>query len=226
MAKYRHGTYAAMVGDASVRAALHTEQRGLCAYCERRLRHADAADHQTRVEHFHPQHGADANPKACRTASGTKDLSKADTAWSNLLLCCNGKVGRNDECCDRRKRNTDICDDFKNPKALAAERLIKISATGEAIALESILPPAAQHVVDDVLGLNACELKIAREERFKATQREIFLFRSAKGFATTKALKSAFADRLRLRAWHGEVEYASVNLTLADRLDPLPAPKR
>ena len=219
MHRANKSSYAALVGDATVRAALHTEQHGHCAYCERPIRPATHVDHQTRIDHFHPQKGKATHAKACKRASGTNQLHSASTAWSNMVLCCNGQLEGKLECCDRSKDNTDICDDFRNPKTYEAERLVEIHSDGAAVAC-GYMPAQAQQVIDHVLRLNERELKAARHERLRAVKAEIHGFRSTQGYAPTRAAKSKFAERLRQRVSNGDVAYGSVNLTLAARLDP------
>ena len=73
---------------AEIVARLYADQRGLCAYCMRRLTEPSTA--AVRVEHWAPRHEADADP----------------FAWRDLLGVCDGGgdgAPRAQQHCDRRK---------------------------------------------------------------------------------------------------------------------------
>src|SRR6476661_6287424 len=107
-------TFDSLKAVPTVRPALAREQGYRCAYCERRIVISD--DRETRIEHFHPRHGTITNSQ-CSAQAGTSTLADAPVAWINLLLCCDGRAVGNDETCDVKKRNTDVCDGIRNPKA-------------------------------------------------------------------------------------------------------------
>jgi uncharacterized protein (TIGR02646 family) len=75
-----------------VRMSLYREQKGLCAYCMRRIK----PDHQSVIEHFIPVE-----------KEGEKALD-----YQNLLLCCDGGRTSDDKnkvlCCDASKQNRTI----------------------------------------------------------------------------------------------------------------------
>lgn len=64
-----------------LRASLHKEQHGLCAYCNSRIND----DHTSRIEHFQPQ----------------SLYPKRQLDYTNLLLCCGDRY----KCCDTTKRD-------------------------------------------------------------------------------------------------------------------------
>lgn len=70
-----------------MRVALVAEQRGLCAYCNRRI--DDGA--KTTIEHWYPRSRPDCDP----------------FAWEHLLAVCPGgtNVGSSDAHCDKRRGN-------------------------------------------------------------------------------------------------------------------------
>lgn len=175
------GSFRALSSESAVRGALFDEQGGRCAYCERRLRDPrDGSDHRTRIEHYHPQHpavngpGAPKDAQACLRASGAPSIAAAPTAWSNLLLCCDGEehAPPANRHCDVRKGNVDICHEFRNPKNATRARILDVSARGR-VGPATGMPPGAARVVDVVLGLNTPTLVRAREQVFGALMREI-----------------------------------------------------
>jgi uncharacterized protein (TIGR02646 family) len=147
-----------------VRGKLYDEQNGRCAYCERRLRDASGAS-GTRIEHFHPQHGArQQEPDACLQAAGASTLEQAAVSWTNLLLCCGG-TGWGTDTCDVRKGSEDICGVLKNPKTIPASlpSLIHVGPTGSALPYATN-DAGAQQVIDTVLALNTPFLASKRAE--------------------------------------------------------------
>ncbi len=82
-----------------VKAALRTDQGGICAYCEIDLKERDShGNADFRIEHFHP--------KSDRTSSHNWALD-----WQNLLGCCHGGSQRNVVDADERFTSPDhSCD--------------------------------------------------------------------------------------------------------------------
>jgi len=200
--------------DPAIRRALWDEQSGRCAYCERTLRDPARPDHQTRIEHFHPQSGrvwtAD-----CSLCSGAIDNHDASTRWTNLLLCCDGhQVAGSDFTCDKSKAATDICADFRNPKLWTHEQVVVVDRGGRALPGTG-LPTGAEAVVDVVLNLNARHLVAARKAVIAAQLRELGRMRAINGGLTVKQ-RAKFAARLRAEA--ETAEFASALLTVADVL--------
>ncbi len=133
-----------------LRASLRAEQRGLCAYCNRRLppmtpeTAVDAYDPAVRIELWRP-----------RSASGTDPF-----AWEDLLACCSGGGAAArlvDRTCDRRKEDQALTVHPARPVP-DPEQAVRLNAGGRATAKSAAL----QGEVDDVLGLNAPLLCSAR----------------------------------------------------------------
>jgi uncharacterized protein (TIGR02646 family) len=200
--------------DPAVRRALWNEQGGRCAYCERTLRDPARHDHQTRIEHFHPQSGRvwTADCSLCSGAVGNHD---APTKWTNLLLCCDGnQVAGSEFTCDKSKAATDICAEFRNPKIWTHEQVVVVDRDGRARP-SSGLPAGAEAVVDAVLNLNAKHLVAARRAVIGARLRKLERMRSTHHGLTAQQ-REKLAAGLRVEA--STAEFASALLTVADGL--------
>ncbi|GAB2558817.1 HNH endonuclease family protein [Nocardia heshunensis] len=206
--------FAELSSDPTIRRALWEEQGGHCAYCERTLRDPDRPDHQTRIEHFHPQ-SASLWTETCATCSGAGDNRDAPTRWTNLLLCCDGnqQAGK-DFTCDKSKANSHICADFRNPKTWSQPQVVVIDRDGRARPAPG-LPHGAVAVIDNVLRLNTNHLIAARKRAMSAYLREIHASKT-KHHGLSDARREQFAARFRDVA--ATVEYGSVLLMLADHL--------
>ncbi|MCY4472423.1 MAG: TIGR02646 family protein [Kistimonas sp.] len=102
-----------------IKAALRSDQGGICAYCEIDLKARDSEGNADfRVEHFHP--------KSDRASSYNWALD-----WKNLLGCCHGGNQRNvvdaderftspDHSCDVPKDNKVLDDVILNPLMIPA----------------------------------------------------------------------------------------------------------
>jgi uncharacterized protein (TIGR02646 family) len=207
--------YREVSSDKSIRQALWMQQGKRCAYCERILRDPERVDHRTKIEHFHPQSGGAWNDN-CERASGASDETRSATAWSNLLLCCDGnELARVERTCDTSKGNTDICGGFRNPKSWHAPSLVIIDDNGRAHPAGG-LPSEASTVVDQVLNLNSPELVRARKNVLGARRKRI---------AKSKAVHQGWTGHQRseiaavLRRDAGSSEYGSTLISLADRLE-------
>ncbi|MBF4590697.1 hypothetical protein [Curtobacterium sp. VKM Ac-1395] len=199
--------------ERAIRRVLWEQQGGRCAYCERRLRHWDRDDHQTRIEHFHPQNG-NVWSSVCKLRSGAATQTKASTTWKNFLLCCNGEepLDKSFHRCDVTKYNTDICETFRNPRDWDGDRLVDIKRSGKAVARPG-MPAGAQDVLDSVVRVNAPELVEVRKRVLGDLEIVVRAFWN--GSAAQRAL---VASRLREQA--ETVEYATTYLTLAARFEP------
>jgi uncharacterized protein (TIGR02646 family) len=219
--RYRaaRATYGELSADKDIRRALRDQQKGLCAYCERRLRDVERDDHRTRIEHFHPQAGTrwDAD---CQVCSGAGSQADSPTTWTNLLLCCDGNEHAGEDfTCDKLKNNTDICSEFRNPRVFAGSALVVINAIDGTAQAAPGLPAGAGGVVDEVLNLNAKHLIDARLSLLQAIRRELMpKITMVRSEAQRKSARAQIAARARRDAT--ESEYPSVYLAFADRLDP------
>ncbi len=219
------GTYEEMSGVAAVRQALYDEQGGICAYCEQLLSLPEAETgpgrkgrHKTKIEHFHPRHSKTSEDDACLRESGEAQLQHADTAWSNMLLCCHGGLdGANVEShCDTRKDGADICARFRNPKTTSVQRLATVEPDGRLVAASG-MPHGAQDVIDGVLGLNNRGLVRGRHEFVRALRRRIAQKKQTHG-PRWPTHRNGVADKLELEAQASRQEFPSVLLAAADRL--------
>lgn len=198
--------------DGNLRQALYDAQKGLCAYCERRL-----GEH-TKIEHFHPRTGAAPWTQSCRAQSGAPTQDRSRTAWRNLILCCpGGERGSGDRTCDTAKADRDICSTFENPKGSSRPWLALPDRGGKLIAVAS-LPSGAQSVIDDVLRLNTKSLVDARREQYLA------LIRNAVGRRSQREdrnhdLKRRMAARVRQRGQDEAVAFPAVFELVARELE-------
>jgi uncharacterized protein (TIGR02646 family) len=209
--------FSELSSEPSIRRALWEQQGRRCAYCERLLRDPSRDDHQTRIEHFHPQSSAQWNTD-CKRASGAGTKAKAPTTWSNLLLCCDGNesVGK-PFTCDKSKDDIEICADFRNPKLWSGhpDRLVNIDREGRAEPVVG-LPARASHVVDDVLNLNAEHVVEARQRVATPRRQELKKWK-ARHQGLDDQQRAVLVERWRTRAETSP--YGTALLSLADWLE-------
>lgn len=203
----------------SVRQRLFDEQRGRCAYCERKisLTGSDVVT-TTRIEHFHPRSAVGgAFTKRCRDASGAPSGEQATVTWQNLLLCCSGE-SLNGATCDRKKASQDVCANFPNPKRTPpqVESLIEVEPSGRAIPRSGGPDEERQRIIDDVFGLNDEALVAARLTVRTAIARQIETRRRVRR-GLPAGERRVIAARLRQQA--ETAEFGSVLLTVARRLE-------
>lgn len=127
-----HADYDNFAGKGALRQALVAEQRGLCCYCQSRIR--PTADGM-KIEHW-----------LCQADHPDRQLD-----YQNLLGACRGNEGRTreEQHCDSHKGNAELCFsvcDADHP----IERCIKFLGDGR---LESD-DDRIQRAIDDVLNLN------------------------------------------------------------------------
>lgn len=206
--------YSQLSSEPAIRQALWDQQGGYCAYCERKLRPPTALNHQSRIEHFHPQNGTIWTTD-CRLCSNAQNDDEAPTSWLNLLLCCDGNehLGRQFTC-DKLKDNTDICSHFRNPKQWKGANLVSIDREGRAVAVDG-LPMGAENVVDKVFNLNADHLIKVRKNIINAWRREVVNIKKKNNGLSPQEI-SRLADRIRKNA--SDREYPSTQLSVADQL--------
>jgi len=208
-------TFASLSSNPAIRQALWSQQGGRCAYCECRLKDPSSPNHNTRIEHFHPQSSGHWNSRCahqCRLKVG--ENSKAPIAWGNLLLCCDGQQAAGvDFTCDKSKANTHICADFVNPKVWSSPRLLEIDRSGVALAVSG-LPLNATNVINNILCLNAPHLIKARKTVHDANLR-VIRRQGAMGAALTPSRRQQIRSALRTSAQTSE--YSATLLSLADR---------
>lgn len=117
----------------SVRESLVREQRGLCAYCMKRIEPND----RMHIEHFTP-------------VKGHKDMV---LNYQNMLGCCKGGGGRNEEnrvlCCDAAKKEKSISLDPRNKEMMAK---VRYSFKGRIYVYPE--DSSLQHDIDRTLMLN------------------------------------------------------------------------
>lgn len=208
-------TYDELKSHASVRRQLWAQQAGRCAYCERSIRNPDDdGEHRTKIEHFHPQKG-NRWGGACQAGSGAKQHTESPTKWSNMLLCCDGNEGAGyDRRCDTSKGNTDICEEFRNPKNWAHGAMLDVQKSGR-VTPATGLPEGAERVVESILNLNSRELVDARRRLFAALKKAV-VTKSRKHRGLNQAQRIEIIETLRRSATTQEygVVYLSVAKTL------------
>jgi uncharacterized protein (TIGR02646 family) len=205
------------------REQLYQDQKGLCAYCERKIRPDDGSilkAHKTVIEHFHPQHGSMLRSN-CELASGAKDQPSSRSEWTNLLLCCDGNRNSGGApCCDNSKGDSDICADFRNPKQVPAtlECLVDVGNSGRLSAKKHSMPDGADEVIDTELGLNSSELIEARRRKITELKRRLSRAQALK-HGLNKAQKDEFARKIREEADQFGFEFPSAYLAVAQQLE-------
>ena len=130
--KQPHADYDNYADKDTLRKTLVAEQRGVCCYCQSRIR---PNSEEMKIEHFQCQNGYPAR----------------QLDFTNLLGACTGGHGRpvRDQHCDTRKGNTDLCFSVCDP-AHPIERKIRYKGNGEIAADDE----AVQTALNDVLNLN------------------------------------------------------------------------
>lgn len=127
-----HAGYGNFAGRDALRQALVAEQRGLCCYCQSRIRPTNEG---MKIEHWQ-----------CQADHPDKALD-----YSNLLGACRGNEGRphDEQHCDSRKGNAELCFSVCDP-AHPIERRIKFLGDGRLDSDED----AVRLAINDVLNLN------------------------------------------------------------------------
>lgn len=127
-----HADYDNYTGKDALRLALVAEQRGLCCYCQSRIR--PTADGM-KIEHWQSQTGFPAR----------------QLDYSNLLGACLGGHGRaeKDQHCDTRKGNSALCFSVCDT-AHPVERQIKFLGDGRIASDDATVDSA----LNDILNLN------------------------------------------------------------------------
>lgn len=208
-------TFPEYSSNSEIRRALWEEQRGRCAYCERRLRDPARPDHNTRIEHFHPQ-SLSQWERDCTLCTRAASGDDAPTVWTNLLLCCDGaEQAGSDFTCDKAKADQHICTRFRNPKTWTAERLVEVDRSGRVSAAAG-MPAGAAAVIDATLNLNADHLVEVRKH-IAAELYKRFLAEKVNRHGLTPGHRAKIAAAWRKRA--ETAEYSTVYLSLADRVE-------
>lgn len=127
-----HADYDNFADKDALRQALVAEQRGLCCYCQSRIR---ATPDGMKIEHWQSQSG--------------HPMRQLD--FNNLLGACLGGQGRpeREQHCDSRKGNLDICFSVSDP-AHPIERQIRFLGNGQ-ISSDNA---AVKEELNSVLNLN------------------------------------------------------------------------
>lgn len=136
-----HANYANYADKAALRQALVAEQRGLCCYCQSRIR---ATPEGMKIEHWQ-----------CQAEHPGRQLD-----YSNLLGACLGGHGRpeREQHCDTRKGNNGLCFSVCDP-AHPIERKIRFLGSGEITSDDEMVRKA----INEVLNLNRSRLKENRK---------------------------------------------------------------
>lgn len=131
-----HGDYDNYTDKDTLRQSLVAEQRGLCCYCQSRIR-PDAAS--MKIEHWQ-----------CQAEYPARQLN-----YRNLLGACLGGHGRpeREQHCDTRKGNETLCFCPADP-AHPIERRIKFLGNGEIASDDDAINTA----LNDILNLNLGQL--------------------------------------------------------------------
>lgn len=146
----QHADYDNYSDKDTLRNSLVSEQRGICCYCQSRIRPQGDA---MKIEHWQ-----------CQDQFPTEQLN-----YSNLLGACLGNAGQrpNQQHCDTRKANDSLSKNPANP-AHQVENLIRFNGDGS---IESD-DPVFDREINDVLNLNLQFLKNNRKatlDGFQAT---------------------------------------------------------
>lgn len=146
-----HADYDNYADKAGLRQALVAEQRGLCCYCQSRIR---AAPDAMKIEHWQ-----------CRAVYPARQLD-----FTNLLGACLGGYGRpeREQHCDSRKGIVELCISVCDP-AHPIERQIRFLGNGEITADDEPVRAA----LNDVLNLNWPRLVSNRRAVLDAFQRRL-----------------------------------------------------
>lgn len=146
-----HANYDNYTDKAALREALITEQRGLCCYCQSRIR---ATPDGMKIEHWQ-----------CQANHTARQLD-----YRNLLGACLGGHGRpeRDQHCDTRKGNNDLCFSVCDPLH-PIERQIRFLGDGTIQADDSAIDEA----LNAVLNLNLPRLVSNRKAVLTAFQQRL-----------------------------------------------------
>jgi uncharacterized protein (TIGR02646 family) len=136
-----HADYNNYADKAALRQALVAEQRGLCCYCQSRIR---ATPEEMKIEHWQ-----------CQADHPGRQLD-----FGNLHGACLGGHGRpeREQHCDTRKGNNGLCFSVCDP-AHPVERQIKFLGNGRIESDDAVI----NNALNDVLNLNWTRLVINRK---------------------------------------------------------------
>ncbi len=139
--KQPHANYDNYADKETLRHALVAEQRGVCCYCQSRIR---ATPLGMKIEHWQ-----------CQTKYPARQLD-----FTNLFGACLGGHGRpeREQHCDSRKGNADLCFSVCDP-AHPIERQIRFLGNGEITSDDA----AVRGALNDVLNLNWTRLVANRK---------------------------------------------------------------
>lgn len=146
-----HADYDNYADKAGLRQALVAEQRGVCCYCQSRIR---ATPGGMKIEHWQSQTGHPAR----------------QLEFTNLLAACLGGHGRlpREQHCDTLKGNTDLCFSVCDP-AHPIERQVRFLGDGQ-ISSDDV---AIAQAIDTVLNLNLPRLVSNRRALLAAFQQRL-----------------------------------------------------
>lgn len=146
-----HSDYDNYADKAALRQALVTEQRGLCCYCQSRIR---ATPEGMKIEHWQCQ----------------ADHPERQLDFSNLLGACLGGHGRpeREQHCDTRKGNNGLCFSVCDP-AHPIERQIRFLGDGTIKADDGVIDDA----LNTALNLNLPRLVSNRKAVLAAFQQRL-----------------------------------------------------
>jgi uncharacterized protein (TIGR02646 family) len=149
--KQPHADYDNYPDKETLRIALVAEQRGLCCYCQSRIR--PSPEHM-KIEHWQ-----------CQQAHPTRQLD-----FSNLHGACLGGEGRpeREQHCDTRKGNDVLCFSVCDPTR-PIEHKIHFRGDGKI----SSDDPAIENAINGVLNLNLARLVINRQAVLTAFQERL-----------------------------------------------------
>ena len=149
--KQPYADYDNYADKANLRMSLVAEQRGVCCYCQSRIR---ATSDRMKIEHWR-----------CQTTYPKRQLD-----FINLLGSCLGGHGRpeREQHCDTHKANADLCFSVCDP-AHPVERLIRFLGNGEITADEVLVKTA----LNDTLNLNFSRLANNRKAVLQAFQQRL-----------------------------------------------------
>jgi uncharacterized protein (TIGR02646 family) len=146
-----HADYDNYIDKGALREALVAEQRGLCCYCQVRIR---ATAEGMKIEHWQ-----------CQADHPGRQLS-----YSNMLGACLGGHGRpeREQHCDTRKGNKGLCFSVCDP-VRPIEQHIRFLGDGKISADE----PAIDGAINEVLNLNLPRLVSNRKAVLAAFQQRL-----------------------------------------------------
>lgn len=132
----QHTDYNNYADKDDLREALVSEQQGICCYCMRRIRPAEA---DMKIEHWHAQ--------------SPNKYPEEQLDYGNLLGACRGGHGKRkkDQHCDTRKGDADLTFNPANP-AHNVEAMFRFPGSGRIEAFNNDQGLQAQ--LEDILNLN------------------------------------------------------------------------